>query len=286
MQSEMRWFAKRGSALRGGLASPGGLERIRANHRSWDLYWALNKDSAPRYATKARGEEITEWCNILVDLDPVSDDAIPILAARVFHERIERVLGSVQPHVIDTGRGVQLILELQPYRLSGHVERTRVAAAVRAFFRGLLSAPGPVHGCTLDTSCSDLARVARLPGSVNQKTGRECAVLESGARLTHAQMSTLLALEGDSPEPPRVVPGPWKRNLHLLPEDVLRFLAEGAKEPGRHHLAYKTAAYLRDLHLGETTAVAMVRSAGLRSRPPLPSAEVDRCVRKDRKSVV
>lgn len=277
MNSQTRWFAKRGNVLRGGLASKGGLGRILANHRDWDIYWGINKDAAPPHAVKARNEEITTWCNILLDLDPITPQCNPHMAAETYLERAKGVLGDVVPRIVDTGRGVQLILELQPQLLGCSAERYRATAAVRALF-ALLCAPGPVHGCTLDTSCSDLARVARLPGSINQKTGRVCGVVTEGEQLSTAAMVRLTQLSQGYSEPLRVpnVGGSWKSHLHLLPQDVLRFISEGVTEPGRHRMAYKTAAYLKDLGTPELDALRLVGAASGKCRPHL--AEFVRCV--------
>jgi hypothetical protein len=104
-------------------------------------------------------------------------------------------------------------------------------------------------GWIVDTTCSDLARVVRCPGSVNQKTGRR-AVVERVANGPGLDVSVLLRYNQAPISQEIVKPFETANLLGILPHLNVRartFILEGAASPGRHSACFATAKNLNEL---------------------------------------
>ncbi len=171
-------FCRRDSSIRGTYIQRNAqIDRLRATHTDWNLYITLNPSRPDaRSRMRPRARDISHLQAILIDLDPISPNAQPMRAATT-------VAGTLHAHgvpidcitFVDSGRGAQLWLmhPVTPVADIPHCAE-RVASLVRWAANAF---PAGIYGCAVDTSCSDLARLARLPGSINQKTGAPAALL-------------------------------------------------------------------------------------------------------------
>lgn len=211
----------------------------------------------------------------MLDLDPVGETAAH-KAVPETQGRVSSMLGmGVSPTVIDSGRGLQLWYGVEPTSVGGE-NRYHIQSALRTLMGGLRQM-GPVHGYAVDTSCSDLARVARMPGTRNQKTGRNALV----KHLSQERIPVDRLLPLGEPAPPKPMPlstSSWQSVSHWLPPSGTEFLLSGVAEPGRHHTAYAVAAALRDAGMGREEAHKLVFSAASKCRPPLPPADAERII--------
>lgn len=92
------------------------------------------------------------------NLPPTIDDALALVAAMPIDPTI----------VVDSGHGLQVWwLFQEPYRFERDDERSHVAAVARGW-ESLLHAKAAARGWAVDAT-SDLARVLRVPGTVNHK---------------------------------------------------------------------------------------------------------------------
>ena len=294
-ESSLRWFARQaGGGIAGGtVVSPKALSHILSNLRSkWDLYFSINPSSR-RSGVRIAASDVTHWRTVLLDVDPMSSDARPQEAALEYLTRAAQALGSDVPHtMIDSGRGVQVHLHLTPFALTGDEVRARVRAAVGAFLRNLAGpSAAPLFGCRLDLSCSDLARVARMPNTVNHKTGRWTTVLfDSSTKLSSLQNSSsstvgerILALAGPTSHRVDIRPitdglkyqNVWSR----LTATAQRFIDKGSLEGSRHKdcVAAVKSLWENGVPVGETERVVMVASGAC--QPPLDPSEALRIVR-------
>lgn len=244
----------------------------------FDWYITLNPTRARACPPKARSLDVLEWAWILLDVDPVSPDADPKSA-------IDFILDTHDLHdycvILDSGRGRQAWVSLKPMSLSdvssGDGGRSQVERATSAWLRSL----DPFkYGCRVDTSCSDLARVARCPGTVNSKTGRTAQIIS----MPRTQLDPQEVLK-HAPEP--IVPAPIEQGMErglagLLPrlsETAARFLTEGIITPGRHSACYAAARSLCESSMVYEAAKVHLLAAGNLCRPVLSARDVERTAR-------
>jgi hypothetical protein len=247
------------------------------------MYVAMNP-SKQLEGKRVSGRDITHWSTICIDIDPIEAASDPSLAAWSVTAHLREILGeAVAPTVIDSGRGMQLWLRLQPLELNPDL-RWRVRSAVGSLL-WMLKEATPVHGCVVDTSTSDLARVARMPETVNSKTRRRSEILERGQLLGEAGVHSILALAQPFGPPPAAFisgsfeEGGWKRAAHHMSELSKDFLEFGVPEPGRHKAAYAAAAALRDIGLSIDTAEPLVLAGARRCAPSLSDYDAVRAAR-------
>jgi len=98
---------------------------------------------------------------------------------------------------------------------------------------------GVSHGCRIDTSVSDLPRVMRCPGTINQKTKREARFIHETNRVFVGLAKRLVDLTParlftDPPESPEGVPAgqPWQMVFPHLTRTAQDYLLYGQCEPG------------------------------------------------------
>ena len=280
-QSSLRYFAKRKGEVAGGcITTPRQLETLRSN-TGWDLYVHINPSVIGKCVTKASSADVTHLTNILIDIDPVSPGAVPFAAMAATLKRLgELTFPGAEKcvSIINSGRGVQGWLRLAP-PLELTPELRSVCERATARFLALLDTGQ--YGCRVDTSCSDLCRVARLPGSVNQKSQQFAGFFSSATEFF--PVDSLLAFDPGPPDE-RDRPDMSERTILglVLPHVSYRayiFLTDGVSSPGRHAAAYAAAASLRDLNVREEVAAEWVADAAKLCSPPLSKSEAIRTTR-------
>jgi hypothetical protein len=272
---EVRWFAKRGQrAFLGGVAhSPAELEgTLYANRKGYDCYVQLNPTVGFR-GLRATAADVSHFRGCLLDLDP--DPGIRVVAVGV-SDATARVL-SVQlltaPTMLDSGRGAQAWFLGNPFSPSRPDWRNVVRRSVSNLVRGL-SLPAGVHA---DPMVCDVSRVARMPGTVNHKTGRVASITLPGEP-SAALYDRLEALDPGEAEGP----APELENSHdsyrqvwgSLTRMAQDFITEGWTYPGRHSAMWHTAALLRERGLTRPAAARALWLGASTSRPKLTWSEV------------
>jgi hypothetical protein len=146
-------------------------------------------------------------------------------------------------------------------------------------------------GWIVDTTCSDLARVVRCPGSVNQKTGRR-AVVEHVAAGPGIDVSVLMRYNTTAVEYTPQAPAETSNLLSILPHLNVRartFILEGAASPGRHSACYATCKNLQELGVPRERAFEWLIMGARRcweavkiewEGRSLPQSEVERIVKQ------
>lgn len=251
-QGEAHWFATKleGSRKRvmgGGLMS---LDQLlgtirNAEHLHWDLYLNANPGKPEqRNKRKLAREDITHWRHVVVDLDPTPD----AVGAPYIGEPDSD--GGWWDHArIFSGRGYQLWLPLEGW------EASRIPPNAERLMQGYLRYIGSncekwAPGWKVDTACSDLARVVRCPGSVNQKTGNRAfveKVLQAGRLLP---VSWLRRHEQMAPEPVQIAVGETASFLDILPHlngKTKQFIMYGVEVGERHNACYAACRNLHEL---------------------------------------
>lgn len=273
-------FARSGQSVRGTyVRSQRQVEAVCRSMRDWNLYVQLNPTlETARQKYRPASRDIAAIQAVLIDLDPVSDKAWPIGAANTVAAAL-RDSGQVPIQsiaLIDSGRGAQLWLLHPPTEPT----RERVGK-IAAFVHRVAQAVGECEGCRVDTSCSDAARLARMPGSVNQKTGRTVVVIY-GAEAGEPWIDQL----PDTPPPERRASGALPAGIRLsaiiprLTGAAGDFLLLGKREPGRHARCFATVKSLHEAGVDATQALSLLQHAATLCDPQLPSPEVERVWRQ------
>ena len=291
----LNWFARSASGILGGAVnSPSSLVQLlrNMNQTKADTYFGLNH-SLTRNRLRLRERDITMWSNVLLDLDPQGAGALddPGKAAQSFALKAKELLGcDFSPSIIDSGRGVQVLLHLEPQLITSDSGRGAVRSAVRAFIKKLsvdLPESGPTPPYRLDTSCSDLSRLARMPYTFNSKTGRTTRVLAVGQQSALLSRSILEVGRGvveSIPIRPRQEGGRWQEVFHLLTRTAQLFLCEGAALGERHRVVVATVRSLRENGVPLQDVERQIVSANLLGQDPLPECEVLRIVRQQERT--
>lgn len=130
---------------------------------AWNLYLCGNPVK-PGTTGKPKAEDIIKGRVLLFDVDPDPDE----VAARdtVLQARDWLRAGGFECYAIDSGRGAQLWIRVDPTLTN--TERRRLSKWLGEKF----ACPGVKIDATHNPD-----RLMRLPGSVNQKTGRTAAFL-------------------------------------------------------------------------------------------------------------
>jgi hypothetical protein len=278
-RSRFKLFAVRGPKEHFGftLTKPRDLEVMTewTDNHGYNAYWQINP-TARFGGTRCSTRDITHWCFLPLDIDPVSDPAIPIFAFWAFEDRLSTVLPELDVSartIIDSGRGIQGLYAVRAHALSPS-ERVSIPRWMSRLFNNFVGATR--NGCVLDTSCSDLPRVMRLPYTINTKSG---FVAKSLGYALEAPPDVAL-IQTKTPDPIPLGLAHWVEYLSEITVTARRFIEQGTGRGGRHKAA--TAAMLSLEEHGasyETIASALRRGAAM-SEPPLPISEVENMVRR------
>jgi hypothetical protein len=261
-EGEAQWFARKDDKVLGGRLR--GLDALigtvrNAEALSWNLYLNANPTRHVPGRKKLSREDVTHWRYIVVDLDPTE------LALQPPQPGVSGPLKAdywlKYAHRIFSGRGYQYWLPFEPREVRPVFDSdfgpctTHYDQMFERVMQGYLRALGleAAVWCPcwkVDTACSDLGRVVRCPGSVNQRTGRR-AVFEHVAQRPWVPLEELLHFEQfvpAAPPPPEHVD--FSNLLDLLPHlnaCAKAFILEGAEAQGRHRACYATCKTLHEL---------------------------------------
>ena len=122
-----------------------------------NVYLCLNPVPKAQGTRRAKAKDVGRTHALLIDIDP--DDGPPELPLQVARDIHARYGGAL----IDSGRGAQVWAQLHP-----KIDRRRFLRAVARRFTCL--------GIKIDPT-QDPARLARLPGYTNSRTGRRACLI-------------------------------------------------------------------------------------------------------------
>lgn len=242
----------------------------------WNIYLNANP-SNPTGKTKLSRDDITNWRYIVVDLDP-GEDALtppgPWISADYTTDGKPYLPDSylLHAHRIFSGRGYQYWLRVNNSPVAnsttGYLRadehkciHTYLAADWERIMQGYLRALKNCSerwapGWIVDTTCSDLARVVRCPGSVNQKTGRRATVEHIAEK--GIDIEALLCYNTPLAETPSCrrcySDATLMETLPHMNITARKFILEGASSPGRHTACFATAKNLQELGVSRDRA--------------------------------
>lgn len=265
-------FAKRSDGVTGTyVCDEQELTRFVENHADADCYVQLNPARRVAYA-RPFSHDVTHVQAVLLDFDPVG--MLPFDRARVLSVLYDMGVPAHSCTWIYSGRGIQCWLHLIPLSVSYD---PLLGRRVRTFLDLFSLALGTLDGWRLDI-LGDLARLARLPGTRNTKTGEVACVLESmqfpspGGWLTMIEPAPppeKVCAEGQVIAWPDVAPG--------LTQTAYRFIVEGAVDGERHRCCVAAARSLRDVGATPDVAHALLLLGASRCSPSaLSESEVER----------
>lgn len=250
----VRWFAKKGSQTIGGGVDAVEELLLAAEHTPGMNFYVAPNPAGTRAGTRHRTADVTHWSWFLIDVDPVQEGANPALVA----EEVLMALGiwweidfnERRPLLIHSGRGAQIWIRLDDIVLDD--ERRRRARITNKYWLELLADYiGTTRGCRIDTTCSDLPRVMRCPGTMNMKTGSPAILIVPSAEQYEGLASKMMA--GVPPEQFRKVSvqslpsgTSWQSVYVHLTIRAQNYLTRGQDEPGRHDAMFHTALTLAE----------------------------------------
>lgn len=284
---KLRWTALRdgGETMNGVAYNHQQLEGVaRASERGWNCYVLLNHAETTAHR-RPHADEINEWRYILVDCDPVND-TLHQKDVDEIHARAEHLLDRLlDVPIIHSGRGIQIWL---PIRCPALVwQPAAVSAATRAFLNQLRPPAGaPVKVDLL----GDLARIARLPGSINQRTKVRAQFLhcpEDPTRIPAEDIMKYLPSNWAAMSANQVAEKcwdtleSWRTAWSHLTARAQNFLEHGAPAGERHEACWHTVDKLRAFGVSEESARECVEYAAyVLCVPSLESSYVERVFRR------
>lgn len=250
--SWVRWFARAGEQrMGGGCETVEELLWAAASAPKMNFYVAPNPAST-RAGTRHSAHQVTHWSWFLVDIDPVGPNASPALVA----EHALKIMGkwwrldftSQRPVLIHSGRGAQIWIRHEDVLLDD--EGRRMARITNGYWLNKLANEiGTMANCRIDTTCMDLPRVMRCPGTLNTKTGEPAIFLVPSQEVFEGlaqQMFESVPPEEFRPVPIVTLPSdtPWQSVFVHLTLRAQKYLSEGKDEPGRHDTMFHVALTL------------------------------------------
>lgn len=286
---KIRWFARsdRRGNLGGMVTTPEEMVNIaRLSSQGYNLYVTLNPTN-DRICQRISTEDVTHWAFVLIDLDPLSDNFRPNPAACAEHMRtVLRKIDSrlAFPAVVWSGRGVQMWLRFAPLPVRDIASRNDATRLTRGFLKHLQ--PQAPLGWKLDL-VGDLARVARMPGSINHRTGQTAQMLDPGVSMSVEEVRCLLEpFKELYPEPTL---SSWSGGERMLDyEDVLdditlrakTYLALGAISGNRHETCHHTCRTLYEHGVSKASAYSALKIGNAASTPKLEKRELEQILKQ------
>lgn len=283
----LRWFASRmernkkrvmGGVLPNAESLLGTIRNAEA--LGWDLYLQLNPSDAT--GIKASRDDILQWRYAVLDLDPDGTELAPPYPSLAFDH-----------HEIFSGRGYQYWLPIaEGDAFISALEAERLMNGWLHAFKEQITTPG----WHVDTACSDIARVVRCPGSINQKTGQraEYIIGKSSTSTGRISASFMRSYLRPMPEPPSKFEGNSSSLVELLPHlngTATTFLLYGVEQGKRHNACYAACRNLKEIGVSSYHALAHLAAGGARcymiyaedgeeGRAHLPVEEIERIVKR------
>jgi hypothetical protein len=236
-----------------------------------DLWWSVNTLAVPEgYQGRGTAEHVFRWVGIYADLDVKAGGLPSLEAAEAVIDAVSAMLGHDPVTVLESGHGLQPVWAMDPADdgtdLAGDEERRATARALMRRFGRLMTHVASLvdeeHRGRVD-SVFDIARVLRLPGTVNRKDpdvpvptgvrfpgGSPLGVGELAEQLT-AYGVTERPGDRDDPGEVRSEPGSWawaERPCSTYPERAIAGWRTDPVPGGRHPWLVRQAVRLACMH--------------------------------------
>lgn len=226
--------------------------------------------------------DVTHWSYFLLDIDPVKDaiepnpeNALEIALIWLgtwwgYDFSVER------PTIIDSGRGRQAWFRLGDHELDDNLtietlSRKAARKAMGYWLNRVNTSLATNSECQVDTSTSDLPRLMRCPGTLNQKTGRMARIVEPGQQfpgLAQKLIELTPATVFAEPDVSEVIPGrTWQMAFQDLTKTAQQYLLHGMEEGGRHKAVFSTARKLCEVGVSIDEARKGIRRANKLNGP-------------------
>lgn len=321
----VRWGARKGDRIQGAWAGSAlELVQFAEAYAEWDFYVQLNP-SDRRHGVRCSTEDIAAWEWFVVDLDPVGipDKKSLGIAVQDVKRAVHAYTGKDYiPLEIHSGRGRQLWYRVSDFvnktetgmRHEWHLKDSAglpvlfdvrgidlwaedpivvkrnlllrdVVTCAQRYWLSQLAARITVPNVIVDPSVSDLPRLMRCPGTINQKTGERAYFVTDtvtanllGAWAVQPYMAwKLLKYTPSDRLYPSAVPdssalpdgAPWQAALSRVNPTAANFVTYGSTEPGRHRACVAAARALAETGLSEEEVLKALIVGGERSRPEL-----------------
>jgi hypothetical protein len=247
-----------------------------AASRAEDCYVCLNPSSSVG-RVKPTIEEITEFKFWMLDLDPTTEprnDAI--YAVDILCNALQTAFGFIPFFwFVDSGRGRQFWIPVEPNTLYVD-DAQRLIKGVTQYLTEI-TPDLRTHGYRIDSACAEVSHMARLPGSINTKTGLTATILRGwGAQmLTVADMQPFAAPAPTPTEPINPTIYESKAGLLLLFNSLTwrnrAFIMEGADAElvSRHSRFFACAKQMHELSCPPDMALGLLKEAAHKCRPSL-----------------
>jgi hypothetical protein len=244
------------------IAFQTGIDKL--NKLGWDIYFNINPPRKKLHR-RVRASDVDHVSGILVDYDRLFTKE----EAQEFIEETSLNLWLRNAGAIWTGRGVQLIIPI----LSPDVPEDW-PRVVRAFLAK--------HAPAADQTVCDVARLARVPETINWKTGNKGFI----GRIPKATYDAKQIINEVGPLPPIEKPAPppvalndsanlWEIEKHLTVTARI-WLEQGAPKGARHGHAYACAASLRDIGMSPERTIELLRWGNLMCHERLSDYEINK----------
>lgn len=261
----------------GWLTSTAHLLSLMERLSEWDCYVQLNP-TRRRDGAKAYAEDVSHYRWMLIDVDPGEGDIVPWdQAADCLMLRLHEVLG-VTGHLIFSGRGFQIWVPAD-----GRVVTPEFGARIwhaHGYLYEVLQKPYLDHlGWKIDTRCRNLDRLARMPGTINQRTGVESRIEEWWELFDPTWVDRLLAAAPEVAPAEPVEAAPLHKVWHLLTVSAKRWIEHGAGPGERHDELFRAAASLAEAGVPIEDAIVALDAGNAKCRNglrpnPLPHRDI------------
>lgn len=263
------YMAKRGRSIVKGFCNQYETLKHRLGLlKDWDCYVCLNP--AKQGVGKPAQEDVALVKWFVLDIDPVIEAAEPKLATAALLAYLDMAYDIKNYTMVATGRGYHLWI---PINDEGQTP-SALQGGVKGFVATIAATFGICCGCKIDTSCAEISRVVRIPGTINQKTGKVAeaiVIADLDARQVPAEM--LLDVAINAPAATGTLEGePELKNIApSLPWYAAEFLLLGVRSDldSRHSRGFAAAKALAELGVDQTTARFLLEGGCLRCNPPL-----------------
>lgn len=208
---------------------------------SHEVYCGVN----PRMGEAGSSESVPLCSWLYADIDG-GEEGVP--GAR---ELAKKAVGDLVPcHMaVVSGGGLHVYWKLQPYAtFGGHEERRFFSGYLK---RLVLTIGGTSPSAHADDSCTDLARILRVPGTINHKRNRSVKLVHHKPDLGAYCLDAFDALLHPIPNPRPIIASTlsWTFN-GTVPDSIKRWAEKPYPEGKRHKDLTSAAAWLvRDLHI-------------------------------------
>ena len=246
---------------------------------NWDVYACLNP--ARTTSGKPAIADITSVRWFMVDLDPIEGfnfdlHTAPVeSAATTVTNWLESEVGCVPAslRINFTGRGFQIWVPV--------VETTdtaRAQAAIKGCIAALAQDLPAESGFKVDTTSGEISRIARLPGTVNSKTGMMARTLfrcGEGALISVDALDKFAVMQYSVPSQPPLEGANHDQILTALSPWSREFYLHGVASSvtSRHGRGYALLQELKNLGVARNFAHQMLIYGCHRCKPPITDTD-------------